>query len=36
MRGVPFPMLGDQSGATGQTCGVYDPAAGVDLRGRLL
>ena len=34
--GVPFPMLSDQSGAIGQIYGVYDPAAGVDLRGRLL
>ncbi len=34
--GVPFPMLSDQSGAIGQIYGVYDPAAGVDLRGRFL
>ena len=34
--GVPFPMLSDQGGRIGQIYGVYDEAAGVDIRGRFL
>jgi alkyl hydroperoxide reductase subunit AhpC len=34
--GVPFPMLSDQTGAIGRIFGIYDEAAGVDLRGRFL
>jgi len=34
--GVPFPMLSDAGGRIGQVYGVYDPEAGVDLRGRFL
>jgi peroxiredoxin (alkyl hydroperoxide reductase subunit C) len=34
--GVPFPMLSDQNGRIGEIYGVYDEAAGVDLRGRFL
>jgi len=35
-QGVPFPMLSDPGGAIGKVYGVYDEAAGVDLRGRFL
>ena len=34
--GVPFPMLSDQGGRIGRAYGVYDKAAGVDIRGRFL
>jgi alkyl hydroperoxide reductase subunit AhpC len=34
--GVPFPMLSDQTGEIGKVYGVYDGAAGVDVRGRFL
>ena len=34
--GVPFPMLSDQAGAVGEVYGVYDAAAGVDIRGRFI
>jgi len=34
--GVPYPMLSDQNGRIGEAYGVYDPAAGVDLRGRFI
>jgi peroxiredoxin (alkyl hydroperoxide reductase subunit C) len=34
--GVPFPMLSDQTGEIGKMYGVYDEAAGVDIRGRFL
>jgi len=34
--GVPFPMLSDSGGRVGQAYGVYDEAAGVDIRGRFL
>ncbi len=34
--GVPFPMLSDAGGAIGAVYGVFDAAAGVDLRGRFL
>jgi peroxiredoxin (alkyl hydroperoxide reductase subunit C) len=31
--GVPFPMLSDAGGMSGTLYGVYDEAAGVDIRG---
>ena len=34
--GVPFPMLSDAGGRIGRVYGVYDEAAGVDIRGRFL
>jgi len=34
--GVPFPMLSDAGGKIGQVYGVYDPDAGVNIRGRFL
>ncbi len=34
--GVPFPMLSDSGGRIGAVYGVYDEAAGVDIRGRFL
>lgn len=34
--GVPFPMLSDAGGKIGSAYGVYDEAAGVDIRGRFL
>lgn len=34
--GVPWPMLSDPGGRIGQIYGVYDEAAGVDIRGRFL
>jgi alkyl hydroperoxide reductase subunit AhpC len=34
--GVPFPMLSDAGGRIGTVYGVYDDAAGVDIRGRFL
>lgn len=34
--GVPFPMLSDQGGRVGTVYGVYDEAAGVNIRGRFL
>lgn len=34
--GVPFPMLSDQGGRIGTLYNVYDPEAGVDVRGRFL
>lgn len=34
--GVPFPMLSDSGGRIGTVYGVYDEAAGVDIRGRFL
>ena len=34
--GIPFPMLSDQGGRVGTVYGVYDPAAGVNVRGRFL
>jgi len=34
--GVPFPMLSDAGGKVGQIYGVYDEAAGVDIRGRFI
>ncbi len=34
--GVPFPMLSDAGGAIGKAYGVYEEAAGVDIRGRFI
>lgn len=34
--GVPFPMLSDAGGRIGTVYGVYEEAAGVDVRGRFL
>lgn len=34
--GVPFPMLSDAGGRIGQVYGIYDAAAGVDIRGRFI
>ncbi len=34
--GIPFPMLSDQGGRIGAAYGVYDEAAGVNVRGRFL
>lgn len=34
--GVRFPMLSDAGGRIGKVYGVYDEAAGVDIRGRFL
>jgi peroxiredoxin (alkyl hydroperoxide reductase subunit C) len=34
--GVPFPMLSDQGGKIGAAYGVWDDAAGVDVRGRFI
>jgi peroxiredoxin (alkyl hydroperoxide reductase subunit C) len=34
--GVPYPMLSDQGGRVGTVYGVYDEAAGVNIRGRFL
>jgi len=34
--GVPYPMLSDGGGRIGQVYGVYDEAAGVDIRGRFI
>jgi len=34
--GIPFPMLSDRAGRIGSMYGVYDQAAGVDIRGRFI
>jgi peroxiredoxin (alkyl hydroperoxide reductase subunit C) len=34
--GIPFPMLSDQGGRIGAVYGVYEEAAGVDIRGRFI
>ncbi|MGQ9603184.1 MAG: thioredoxin-dependent peroxiredoxin [bacterium] len=34
--GVPFPMLSDPGGKIGKVYGVYDEAAGVNIRGRFI
>jgi peroxiredoxin (alkyl hydroperoxide reductase subunit C) len=34
--GIPYPVLSDQGGRIGAVYGVYDEAAGVNLRGRFL
>jgi len=33
---VPFPMISDPDGSLGGAYGVYDPAVGVDVRGRFI
>jgi len=33
---IPFPMVSDQGGGIGKLYGVYDEAAGVNIRGRFL
>jgi len=34
--GIPFPMLSDQGGRIGTAYGVYEEAAGVNIRGRFI
>ena len=34
--GIPFPMISDASGKIGSVYGVYDEAAGVNVRGRFI
>lgn len=34
--GVPFPLLSDAGGRVGSVYGVYEEAAGVDVRGRFI
>jgi alkyl hydroperoxide reductase subunit AhpC len=34
--GVPFPMLSDAGGRIGRVYGIYDEAAGVNIRGRFI
>jgi peroxiredoxin (alkyl hydroperoxide reductase subunit C) len=34
--GIPYPMLSDAGGRIGRIYGVYDRAAGVDIRGRFI
>jgi peroxiredoxin (alkyl hydroperoxide reductase subunit C) len=34
--GIPFPMVSDGGGKLGQLYGVYDDAAGVNIRGKFL
>ena len=34
--GIPYPMLSDQGGRIGTVYGVYDEAAGVNIRGRFI
>jgi len=34
--GIPYPMLSDAGGKIGEMYGVYDEAAGVDIRGRFI
>lgn len=34
--GFPFPMLSDAGGKIGSAYGIYDEAAGVDVRGRFI
>ena len=34
--GIPYPMLSDPGGKIGEVYGVYDPEAGVDIRGRFI
>ncbi len=34
--GIPYPMLCDQGGRIGTVYGVYDEAAGVNIRGRFI
>ena len=35
-NGIPFPMLSDQGGRVGTVYGVYEEAAGVNIRGRFI
>ncbi len=35
-NGVPFPLLSDAGGKIGKVYGVYEDAAGVDIRGRYI
>lgn len=34
--GVPFPLIADAGGQIGQAYGIFEPAAGVDIRGRFI
>lgn len=34
--GIPYPILSDPGGRIGQVYGVYEEAAGVDIRGRFI
>ena len=34
--GLPFPMIADAGGKIGEVYGVFEPAAGVDIRGRFI
>jgi len=34
--GFPYPMVADTTGAIGRAYGIYDAAAGVDIRGRFI
>jgi peroxiredoxin (alkyl hydroperoxide reductase subunit C) len=34
--GIPYPMLSDPGGRIGKIYGVYEPDAGVDIRGRFI
>lgn len=34
--GIPYPMLSDSGGRIGRAYGVYEEAAGVDIRGRFI
>ncbi len=34
--GVPYPLLSDAGGKVGEVYGIYDEAAGVDIRGRFI
>jgi alkyl hydroperoxide reductase subunit AhpC len=34
--GVPFPMIADAGGKIGEVYGVFEPSAGVDIRGRFI
>lgn len=34
--GIPYPMLSDQGGKVGTLYGVFDPDAGVEMRGRFI
>ena len=34
--GLPYPMIADAGGLIGEAYGVFEPAAGVDIRGRFI
>jgi alkyl hydroperoxide reductase subunit AhpC len=34
--GLPYPMIADAGGKIGEVYGVFEPAAGVDIRGRFI